>query len=62
MPINNTFISKARLKWAKNQIKVKQHPEDELLLIENYSLSSSTLSSKKIVDILKNVQKSSISI
>ena len=42
---NNT-ISNARLKLAKNQRNTKQHPEAELLLFENYSHSSSTLSSK----------------
>ena len=31
---------------AKNQAKAKQHPEDELLISENYSLCSSTLSSE----------------
>ena len=31
---------------AKNQAKAKQHPEAELLIPENYSLSSSTLSPK----------------
>ena len=40
------FISNARLKLEKNQVKAKQQPETELLLIENYSLSSSMLSSK----------------
>ena len=44
--ISNTFISNTRLKLAKNQAKAKQHPEAELLLFENYSISSSTLSSK----------------
>ena len=44
--ISNTFISNARLKFAKNQANAKQHPEAELLLFENYSYSSSTLSSK----------------
>ena len=34
------------MKLDKNQAKAKQHPEAELLLFENYSLSSSTLSSK----------------
>ena len=34
--ISNTFISKARLKLAKNQAKAKQHPETELLLFENF--------------------------
>ena len=31
---------------AKNQANAKQYPEAELLLFENYSPSSSTLSSK----------------
>ena len=44
--ISNTFISNARLKLAKNQAKTKQNPEAELLQFENYSLASSTLSSK----------------
>ena len=35
-----------KLKLAKNQAKAKQPPEAELLLFENYSLSSSMLSSK----------------
>ena len=34
------------MKFAKNQAKAKQHLEAELLLFRNYSLSSSTLSSK----------------
>ena len=37
------FISNTRLKLAKNQAKAKQ-PEAELLLFENYSLSSFMLS------------------
>ena len=32
------------MKLAKNQAKAKQHPQAELLLFENYSLSSSSLS------------------
>ena len=44
--ISNTFISNATLKLAKNQANAKQHPE--LLLLVNYSHSSSTLSSKNI--------------
>ena len=44
--INNTFISNARLKLAKNQANAKQQPEAELLLFEKYSQSSSTLSFK----------------
>ena len=34
------------MKFAKNQAKAKQHPEAELLLLRNYLLSSSTLSSE----------------
>ena len=44
--ISNTLISNARVILAKNQADTKQHPEAELLLFENYSLFSSTLSSK----------------
>ena len=40
------FYKKRQAEIGKNQAKAKQHPEAELLLIENYSLSSSTLSSK----------------
>ena len=40
------FISNARLKFAKNQAKAKEHPQAELLLFDNYSLSPSRLSSK----------------
>ena len=44
--ISITFISNARLKLAKNQANAKQHPEAELLLFENSSVSSFMLSSK----------------
>ena len=44
--ISNIFISNAKLKLAKNQANAKQYPEAELLLLENYSHSSSMLSSK----------------
>ena len=44
--ISNTFISNARLKLVRNQAKAKQHPKAALLLFENYSLSSSMLSSR----------------
>ena len=44
--ISNIFISNARSKLAKNQAKAKQHSEAELLLLKNYVLSSSILSSK----------------
>ena len=41
--------------------KAKQHHEAELSVFENYLLSSSTLSSKEIGDILKNDQEASAS-
>ena len=41
----------------KNQGKAKQHPEAELLVFENYSFSSSTLSSKNNKRHSKNVPK-----
>ena len=44
--IRNIYISNTKLKLAKNQAKAKQHSEADLLLFENYSLSSFTLSSK----------------
>ena len=44
--VGNTFISNARLKWAKHKGNAKQHPIAELLLFENYLHSSSMLSSK----------------
>ena len=44
--ISNTLISNTRLKLAENQANGKEHPEAELLIYENYSHSSSTLSSK----------------
>ena len=44
--IGKAFINNARLKLAKNQADAKQHPEAELLVFENYSHFSSTLSSK----------------
>ena len=40
------IISNARLKLTKTQAQTRQHHEAEPLLFENYSLSSSTLSSK----------------
>ena len=36
--VSNTFISNARLKLVKYQAKAKQHPKEELLLFENFSL------------------------
>ena len=43
--ITKTFMSNARVKLANNQAKAKQYSEAELLSFENYSHSSSTLSS-----------------
>ena len=45
------------MKLAKNQANIKQHPEAKLLLFEKYSLSSSTLSSKRIDHIVKKQAK-----
>ena len=55
--IRNTFKSNARLKLAKNQANAKPQPEAELLLFENYSHSSSKLSSKNNRTYSKNKQK-----
>ena len=54
--ISNTFTNNARLRLAKNQVNVKQHPETELLVFENFSHSSSCYY-PKIIHILKNKQK-----
>ena len=48
--------NQSHAKIDKNQANAKQHPEAELLLIENYSHSSPTLSST-IGHILKIQQK-----
>ena len=40
------FSSNARLKWAKNEARDKQHPKTEVSLFEKLSLSLPTLSSK----------------
>ena len=55
--ISSTFISNARMKLAKNQANAKQHSGAELLLIENYSHSLSTLLSKNNRVYSKNKQK-----
>ena len=55
--ISNTSISNARLKFAKNQAKAKQHLQAELLLVDNNSLSASRYHPKIIGDILNNMQK-----
>ena len=55
--LQTVFINNTWLKLAKNQAKAKQHPEAELLLFENYSLSFSTLSSKNNKLFSKNCTK-----
>ena len=50
------FISNS-LKLAKNQARTKQHPEAELWLFGNFSLSLSTLSSKNIRRYFKECTK-----
>ena len=47
---------------AKNQAKAKQHPEDELLLFENYSLTSSMISSKTNLRYSKKCAKTTASV
>ena len=54
--MSNTFKSNASLKLTKNEAKVKQHTEAELLLIENYLLSL-CIHPKIIADILKKYKK-----
>ena len=62
--ISNALISNATKKLTKNQGKAKQHPEIELLLFENYSLFSPSLSSKNNgrYCILNNIQKTNASV
>ena len=56
--INSTFISNARLKLAKYQAKAEQHSEAELLLFENYLLSSFENNRRYS----KNIQKANTSV
>ena len=48
------------MKLAKNQPKAKQHTEVELLLFENYPLSSYMLSSKNSIANFKKCAKNKI--
>ena len=59
--ISNFSIGNNRLKLAKNQEKAKQHPEAELLLYENYSVSSSVLLSETNIRYSKKCTKTSAS-
>ena len=45
--ISNTFISNPRLKLVKEHANAKQNSEAELLIFDDYSHSSSTLSTEK---------------
>ena len=58
--VNNTVMSNVRVKLAKNQAAAKQHLEAKLLLIGNYSFSSSTLSSKNNRKYLEKCTKSQL--
>ena len=58
--ISNTFIANTRLQLTENQAKAKQHPEAELLSLENYSLSLSMLSSKTNMTYSKKCAKTSV--
>ena len=55
--ISNIIINNARLQLAKNQANGKRHPVAKLWLFENYSHSSSPLSSKNNRTYSKNKQK-----
>ena len=57
--IKNTFISKTRLKLAKNQANTKQHPEAELLLfrIVHIIIRSSRLGLFSEKGVLRNFTK-----
>ena len=56
--MSNTFISNTRLKMEKNQANAKQHPQTEILLKENFSVSSFMLSSKTKIRYSKKCVKS----
>ena len=60
--ISNIFLSNAKLQLVKNPAKAKQHPEAEILLFENYSFPTPTLSSKNNRRFSKNVQKRQVSL
>ena len=60
--ICNTFTSNTRPILTKSQAKVKKYLETEILLSENYSLSSSTLSSKNNRRYSKKCAKTILSI
>ena len=49
------YVTDAKLKLAKHQAKAKQYSEAELSLFENYSLSSSPISSKNTLFLYKQL-------
>ena len=49
-----TFMSNAKMKLAKNETNAEQHPELNFQLIDNFSNSSSMLSSKNNKALSKN--------
>ena len=55
--ISNTFVSNARLKWAKNQANVKQHPEAELCYLKIIHIFPTRYHPKIMGHILKSKQK-----
>ena len=55
--MSNMFTCNARLKLAKKQAKAKQHPEDELLLFENFHILHPCYHPKIIGHTLKKKQQ-----
>ena len=61
--VGNTFISNTSLKLVQNQVNAKQHSDTELLLFENYSYLSSTLSFKSNITYSnKIIKRASVSV
>ena len=59
--ISNTFISKTRLKFIKNQAKAKQHPEAQLFILrEPLAFFVLVIIQREWGHILKNVRKTSV--
>ena len=56
------FYKQCQAENDKIQVKAQQHPEAELFLFENYSLSSRKLSFKDNGSYSKNIQKTSASV
>ena len=56
------YITNARLKLEKTQVKPKQHPDADLSLFENYWRFYPRYHPKIIGDFLENVQKANVSV